>query len=118
MSAPTTPRHKVLLAGEELEALVDTGFEGAVAVPEGFLAAHGIDSYATSYVPAHGESLDTWGGVALVEWLGETWDECEIIEVGGEDALVGMVLLDGTRLDIQSPDVKIRRLSPPKKKGP
>lgn len=109
MTLPS-PRFAVAVAGEQLDAVVDTGFEGFVAVPKGFLDEQGIESYVISYETADGKVVDTFGGITSVEWLGEMLDECEVIQLEKRDTLVGMELLNGTRIDLNSPDVKISRL--------
>ena len=41
-----TPRTVFTIAGEEIEGLIDTGYEGAIAVPMGFLEEHSLERFA------------------------------------------------------------------------
>ncbi len=105
-----TPRTVITIAGEEIEVLVDTGYEGAIAVPMGFLEDHSLERVAGGEMGvAGGERKPCWIGVARVEWLG-VQREVDIAEWEDDNVLVGMDLLDRTRIKLRSPNVEIRRL--------
>lgn len=105
-----TPRAVVTIAGEEVEGLVDTGYEGAIAVPMGFLEAHSLPRYASGEMGvAGGGRKSCWIAVATIAWLGGE-REVDIAEWQDEDVLIGMDLLDGTRIELSSPTVTIEPL--------
>lgn len=105
-----TPQAPITIAGDEIEGLVDTGFEGGVAVPVGFLEAHSLEGGTGGDMRvAGGELKPCWIAVTTVEWLGAP-REIDIAEWEDEEILIGMNLLDGTRIDLNGPAVKIRRM--------
>ncbi len=87
-----------LSAGETVECLVDTGFTGALVLPQSLVARLGLPIIGREVFEMVGERRLV-DGVALseVEWLGATKTVRVIVS---EDTLLGTELLDGTRLVI------------------
>ena len=88
---------------QELEAVVDTGFNGYLSVPSSLVAELGlVFSITNSATLADGSevSFDTYE--ATVQWEGQP----RSIEVDEADTtpLVGMLMLDGHELSIQVRD--------------
>ena len=88
---------------QELEAVVDTGFNGYLSVPSSLVAELGlVFSTTNSATLADGSevSFDTYE--ATVQWEGQP----RSIEVDEADTtpLVGMLMLDGHELTIQVRD--------------
>ena len=84
----------------ELEAVVDTGFTGSLAVPAAVAASLGLARRSGgTATPADGSTVrfDTYG--AEVEW-GDVWRGVVVSAVGGE-SLVGMGLLAGCELRVE-----------------
>lgn len=87
-----------LTAGETVECLVDTGFTGALVLPQGLVARLGLPVVGREVFEMVG-GRQFVAGVALaeIEWLGATKTVRVIVS---EDTLLGTELLDGTRLVI------------------
>lgn len=87
-----------LMAGETVECLVDTGFTGALVLPQGIVARLGLTVVGREVFEMVG-GRQFVAGVALaeIEWLGATKTVRVIVS---EDTLLGTELLDGTRLVI------------------
>ena len=87
-----------LSAGETVECLVDTGFTGALVLPQSLVTRLVLPIVGREVFEMVG-GRQFVAGVALaeVEWLGETRTFRVIVS---EDTLLGTELLDGTRLVI------------------
>jgi len=87
-----------LAAGEAVECLVDTGFSGALVLPQSLVTRLGIPVAGQEVFEMVG-GRQFVAGVALaeVEWLGATRTVRVIVS---EDTLLGTELLDGTNLVI------------------
>lgn len=87
-----------LTAGEAVECLVDTGFTGALVLPQSLVTRLGIPVVGREVFEMVG-GRQFVAGVALseVEWLGATKTVRVIVS---EDTLLGTELLDGTKLVI------------------
>lgn len=85
-----------LTAGESVECLVDTGFTGALVLPQSIITRLSIPVVGREVFEMVG-GRQFVAGVALaeVEWLGATRTVRVIVS---EDTLLGTELLDGTRL--------------------
>lgn len=102
----------VLSAGETMpNAVVDTGFKGGVAVPVGSFSRWGVSTLWQGEVTlADGKTHDRTFALLTVKWLNEEIEiqACEVSEF--DEVLIGMELLEGTRLELQSPDLTISPL--------
>lgn len=87
-----------LSAGETVECLVDTGFTGALVLPQSLVARLGLRIVGREVFEMVGGRRFV-AGVALAEvkWLGTTKTVRVIVS---EDTLLGTELLDSTRLVI------------------
>jgi len=87
-----------LSAGETVECLVDTGFTGALVLPQSLVARLNLPIVGREVFEMVG-GRQFVAGVALaeIEWLGATKTVRVIVS---EDTLLGTELLDGTRLMI------------------
>lgn len=85
-----------LVGGETVECLVDTGFTGALVLPQSLVARLNLPIVGREVFEMVGGRRFV-AGVALAEvvWLGETKTVRVIVS---EDTLLGTELLDGTRL--------------------
>jgi clan AA aspartic protease len=90
--------HLRLSAGEAVECLVDTGFTGALVLPQSLITRLGIPIVGREVFEMVG-GRQFVAGVALaeVEWLGTTRTVRVIVS---EDTLLGTELLHGTKLVI------------------
>jgi len=87
-----------LFAGETVECLVDTGFTGALVLPQGLVTRLNLPIIGREVFEMVGGRRFV-AGVALVEveWLREMKTVRVIVS---EDTLMGTELLDGTKLVI------------------
>ncbi len=103
-----------LMAGREVECLVDTGFVGgALVLPQSLVDEIGL--------PVIGQEDDLWMvgnekttaslAAAQIEWLGEIKSVIVIVK---DDLLIGSQLLENTRLVI---DYEARTLTISRKQG-
>lgn len=87
-----------LTAGEAVECLVDTGFTGALVLPQSLVTRLGIPIIGREvFEMVGGRQFVADVALAEVEWLGSTRTVRVIV---GEDTLLGTELLDGTKLVI------------------
>lgn len=94
-----------------LRAVVDTGFEGGVGLPTGSFARWGLTDLVEGNVRlANGKEHPCTFALLEVDWFDEA-KEIWAYELEGSDVLIGMELLDGTRLELQSPNLVIAPLS-------
>ena len=85
---------------QELEAVVDTGFNGYLSVPSSLVAELGlVFSIANSAILADGSevSFDTYE--APVQWEGQP--RSVVVDEADTTPLVGVLMLDGHELNIQ-----------------
>ena len=87
-----------LVAGVEVEVLIDTGFQGGLVLPESLVQELGLTVIGHQKYEmvgaASGEGTIAW---AQVEWLGQV----ETVEVlTAEDYLIGTDLLADTKLTV------------------
>lgn len=85
-------------AGQMLDCLIDTGFDGALVLPR--VEATRLNLTVLGKVPIIGVSrIRAIADIAEldVEWLGEV-HAVEVIISDGDDSLLGTELLDGSRL--------------------
>jgi len=86
------------IAGEMVECLVDTGFTGALVLPQSLVTRLGIPVVGREvFEMVGGRQFVASVGLAEVEWLGTTRTVRVIVS---EDTLLGTELLDGTKLVI------------------
>lgn len=88
------------VAGETLDCLIDTGFDGALVIPRS--EATRLNLTVLGRVPIIGVGrIRTVADIAEleVEWLGEP-RAIEVIISSADDSLLGTELLDGSRLVI------------------
>lgn len=87
-----------LTAGETVECLIDTGFTGALVLPQDLVARLNLEVIGRQVFEMVGGRRFV-AGVALaeVEWLGR-WQTFRVII--SEDRLLGTEMLDGCRLVI------------------
>jgi clan AA aspartic protease len=114
-STPVHPRFElvVVTARETMRnAVVDTGFTGGVGVPVGSFSRWGVSTLGKGGVTlADGKTgPDRPFALLTVKWLNEEI-EIQAFEVSESDeVLIGMELLEGTRLELQSPYLTISPL--------
>ena len=87
-----------LSAGETIECLVDTGFTGALVLPQALATRLNLPVVGREvFEMVGGRQFIASIAFADIEWLGETRTVRVIVS---EDTLLGTELLDGTRLTI------------------
>jgi clan AA aspartic protease len=85
-----------LSAGETVECLVDTGFTGALVLPQALVTRLNLPIVGREvFEMVGGRQFIASVAFADIEWLGETRTVRVIVS---EDTLLGTELLDGTRL--------------------
>jgi clan AA aspartic protease len=90
--------HLKLSAGETVECLVDTGFTGALVLPQALVTKFNLPIVGREvFEMVGGRQFIASVAFADIEWLGETRTVRVIVS---EDALLGTELLDGTRLTV------------------
>lgn len=98
----TAPREALLRlqlsAGEMVECMVDTGFTGALVLPQALVTRLNLPIVGREvFEMVGGRQFIASVAFADIEWLGETHTVRVIVS---EDTLLGTELLDGTRLTI------------------
>lgn len=87
-----------LSAGETVECLVDTGFTGALVLPQALVTRLNLPIVGREvFEMVGGRQFIASVAFADIEWLGETRTVRVIVS---EDTLLGTELLDGTRLTV------------------
>lgn len=87
-----------LSAGEMVECLVDTGFTGALVLPQALVTRLNLPVVGREvFEMVGGRQFIASVAFADIEWLGEIRTVRVIVS---EDTLLGTELLDGTRLTI------------------
>jgi clan AA aspartic protease len=91
-----------LSAGETVECMVNTGFTGALVLPQALVTRLNLPVVGREvFEMVGGRQFIASVAFADMEWLGETRTVRVIIS---EDTLLGTELLDGTRLTIDYVD--------------
>ncbi len=86
--------------GETGQALVDTGFDGALVLPRAFVTQLGLPIVGSLlFELVGGAQMRADVALAAVDWLGEI-QLVEVVINDGRDSLVGTELLAGARLTI------------------
>ena len=87
-----------LSAGETVECLVDTGFTGALVLPQSLVTRLNLPVVGREvFEMVGGRQFIASVAFADIEWLGETRTVRVIVS---DDTLLGTELLEGTRLTI------------------
>ncbi len=88
---------------EEIEAVIDTGFNGFLTLPPALTALLGLPFWINEQaILADGQAVLLPVYRAKVLWNGVTRDVLAMVT--GDDPLIGMALLDGHRLTIDAVD--------------
>ena len=84
----------------DIVAWIDTAFNGGLVIPRKQITDLGLmqDSSAEAIL-ANGHSIELETFACFVDWFGNSY-ETQIIANNGEFPLLGTMLLDGHRLDI------------------
>ena len=97
--------------GRMLEACVDTGFNGALMIPRQLAKDAKLDHlFDVEVETASGETLAVEAYAAEVSWFGQDF-QVEVITTHGQFALLGMSLLENTRL-ILEPSKGLVKITP------
>jgi clan AA aspartic protease len=84
----------------DLVAWIDTAFNGGLAIPRKRVAELGLSKQSSAEaLLADGRSVELETFACLLDWFGNTY-ETQVAASDGEYALLGTMLLDGHRLDI------------------
>jgi clan AA aspartic protease len=89
-------------AGErtDLTVWIDTAFNGGLAIPQKQVAALGLSNQSSAEaILADGRTVELETFACFLDWFGSTY-ETQIAASDGEYPLLGTMLLDGHRLDI------------------
>jgi clan AA aspartic protease len=94
-----------LSAGEMVECLVDTGFTGALVLPQALVTRLSLPIVGREvFEMVGGQQFVASVALADIEWLGQTRTARVIVS---EDMLLGTELLEGTRLTIDYIDYTV-----------
>lgn len=88
--------------GERTDLLVwiDTAFNGGLAIPQMQVAELGLLKHSSAEaILADGQTVELDTFACFFDWFGSTY-ETQILASDGEYPLLGTMLLDGHRLDI------------------
>ena len=84
----------------EIVAWIDTAFNGGLAIPRQQVAALGlVKESSAEAVLADGRSVELETFACFLDWFGSTY-ETQVAAGEGEYPLLGTMLLDGRRLEI------------------
>ena len=84
----------------EVEVWIDTAFNGGLAIPRKQVAELGLVKQSSAEaILADGRSVELETFACFVDWFGNSY-ETQITASDGEYALLGTMLLDGHRLEI------------------
>ena len=84
----------------DLTVWVDTAFNGGLAIPRKQVSALGLSNQSSAEaILADGRTVELETFACFVDWFGNTY-ETQIAASDGEYPLLGTMLLDGHRLDI------------------
>ena len=91
------PFAEIGVSGSEVEALVDTGFNGALLLPSARISELGLKRIGwVDYAMADGSIVQTGVFTAKARWL-EREQEIAVVATDSDFALIGMELLAGAR---------------------
>jgi clan AA aspartic protease len=91
----------------DLLAWIDTAFNGGLAIPRDQIAGLGLSQQSSAEaILADGRSVELETFVCFLDWFGNTY-ETQIAASDGEYPLLGTMLLDGHRLDINYPQKSV-----------
>src|SRR3989344_931819 len=89
------------VADQEIECLLDTGFNGQLLIPENIIAELKLQQVGTAdYVTADGDTAKTKVHIGYVNWFGGQ-KEVFVVSTSADFSLVGMGLLNECRLVIE-----------------
>jgi clan AA aspartic protease len=89
-----------LADGAEFECLIDTAFDGVLMLPRAFTELLKMPvTDQTNVTWFDGTQVRRDVGTLRIRWLGAEYN-AEVIVNDGDDALIGTLLLEGTRLTI------------------
>ncbi|HLC85246.1 MAG TPA: retroviral-like aspartic protease family protein [Candidatus Nanoarchaeia archaeon] len=92
------PLVSLSLGRQEIEFMVDTGFNGQVLIPHHLASELGLrDAGTADYVTADGETAKAKVYVGILEWFGER-KEVFVVSTNTDFSLMGMGLLHECRL--------------------
>ena len=84
----------------DLVVWIDTAFNGGLAIPRKQVAELGLSKQSSAEaILADGRSVELETFACFLDWFGKTY-ETQIAASDGEYPLLGTMLLDGHRLDI------------------
>jgi clan AA aspartic protease len=84
----------------DLVAWIDTAFNGGLAIPRKKVTELGLSKQSSAEaILAAGRSVELETFACFLDWFGKTY-ETQIAASDGEYPLLGTMLLDGHRLDI------------------
>ena len=84
----------------DLVAWIDTAFNGGLAIPRKQVAELGLSKQSSAEaILADGRSIEVETFACFLDWFGKTY-ETQIAASDGEYPLLGTMLLDGHRLEI------------------
>ena len=84
----------------DLVAWIDTAFNGGLAIPRKQVTELGLSKQSSAEaILADGRSVELETFACFLDWFGNTY-ETQVAASDGEYPLLGTMLLDGRRLDI------------------
>jgi clan AA aspartic protease len=84
----------------DLVAWIDTAFNGGLTIPRQQVAELGLSKQSSAEaILADGRTIELEMFACFLDWFGSTY-ETQIVGSDGEYPLLGTMLLDGHRLDI------------------
>jgi len=87
-------------ARTDLQAWIDTAFNGGLAIPHKQVADLGLAKQSSAEaVLADGRTVELETFACFLDWFGQTY-ETQVAASDGECVLLGTMLLDGHRLEI------------------
>jgi clan AA aspartic protease len=85
----------------DLVAWIDTAFNGGLAIPRSQVAELGLTKQSSAEaILADGRSVELETFACFLDWFGNTY-ETQVAASDGDYPLLGTMLLDGHRLDIE-----------------
>ena len=85
---------------EELQAWIDTGFNGALTIPRAQIASLGLQHRSSlDAVLADGRTVTVETFVCVLDWFGNTY-QSQVVASDGAHPLLGTQLLAGRRLTV------------------
>ncbi len=96
---------------KEIEAIIDTGFNGALLLPQEIITEMKLKKIGISdYIMADGTTSETELFLSEIEWIGEK-KKVTVVSSSSDIALVGMELLYDIKLTL-SPAEEILTIEP------